>query len=180
MNDSFETDFLPSENIEDYIAVGRTIFPDADWAGYPARFEKMTQVWKQGIIVCRHLNRIVGYITLWPISEKSAQQYEAGSLGDGDFNASHLALPSGNTNTSHWLMTAIAVIEKTKEHRRLIIHSLLKAASQQLANYAPNIIFAHAHTQDGVRFLSRCGFQKVEGNIHNLYRKENWNHDELV
>lgn len=162
------TGYLPFSDIKDYIALGSTFFPNADWTNAFSRFDRMYKKWSKGIIVYKADRHILGYAALWPLTKKAFSLIENGELQDDDIDADCIA-ENPTRPHKYWILTAIAISPREKELRRTVITAILDSIKKQLNNYEPCEILAHASTPDGERFLLRTGFRKIHDKL-NIYK----------
>ncbi len=152
------TNTLKLSELPCYRTAGERFFPEEDWDSGLKRVERMLCRYPDGIIVFKEENEILGYATLWPITNEAARSLETGELLDCHIDEKVIPedpkLISGN-----WIITAIGVIPEQKEKRREIILSLLNAIRSRLAPDKRHSVYAHAATESGERFLRRTGFE---------------------
>jgi Fe-S-cluster containining protein len=149
---------LTVKDLPRYRKVGEHFFPNENWDSGIARVERMLNRYPQGILAFEEDGEILGYITLWPLTNDAAGRLESGDLIDS--NIDEQVIPNKESEfTGKWIITAVGVLATGKEKRRQIILSLLNGVMRRRNPDLQNYIYAHAATQDGKRFLNRTGFR---------------------
>jgi hypothetical protein len=101
---------------------------------------------------------MVGYVSVWPITQQAAEGVESGAIGDDDIDVNcipeSISYPHRN-----WICTVIVVVPAEKDVRREIILKLLGYLRTIMDDNRPCQIYAHAVTPDGERFCRRTGFK---------------------
>lgn len=142
-----------------YRAAGEAFFPGEDWDSGMQRISRMHARHRDGLLVYEADDgRVLGYATMWPLSDEAVSRLQSGELIDSDIDERAMPTTSGQPVTN-WIMTAIAVNESDKTKRRQIVSGLLYAIFSRLSPGAGSRIYAHAATQRGRSFLTRTGFE---------------------
>ena len=158
---------LRTDELLRYQQIGHRFFPQADWTFGIDRVSKLLARWPDGIQTVWQDDEIVGYLTLWPLSDQAARRIESGQLTDNDIDAR--CLPDKlQGRLANWIMTAIAVVPSDKATRGAIIELLLGILTFIRSRHAPLRLYAHAVTPAGRRFCARTGFRFLFPNIPNL------------
>jgi hypothetical protein len=151
---------LKSTQFDDYVSVGKIMFPTEDWANGKIRIYEMLVKWPHGIFVVRDKHdEIVAYSTLWPLETKACSDLQNGILPDSGMNSNKILAPN-ITVIDDWLLGAIAVTPETSGvKRKLCIELLVRNIDRIIHEYSGRRIFAHAATTEGRRFLERNRFE---------------------
>jgi hypothetical protein len=141
-----------------YRAAGETFFPGEDWDRGMQRISRMHARHGDGLLVYETDGRVLGYATMWPLSDEAVLRLQSGELIDSDIDEK--AMPAKpDEPVTNWIMTAIAVNESDKTKRRPIVSGLLYAIFSRLSAGANSQVYAHAATERGRSFLARTGFK---------------------
>ena len=149
---------LASNELDRYRRAGEAFFPGEDWERGMHRVSRMHARRTDGLLVYEEGEQIVGYATLWPLSDEAVGRLKAGQLKDCDIDEKCMPDDPSKPVTA-WIMTAIAVAEPDRKRRRQIVAGLLYAVHNRVASEDRSEIYAHAATDRGSAFLRRKGFR---------------------
>ncbi len=121
------------------------------------------QAYPNGIIALFHQTVIQGAIEIWPLSSSVAQQFSAGKLHERDIPADQMR-PFVTSPCANWYLSGMML--RTMQRRTTAIKAILAATcSIFVANshfQFPMTISALGYSKEGIRFLRRFGFHKMQ------------------
>jgi hypothetical protein len=149
---------LRANELPIYEALGRTIFPEADWESGIHRVKRMMALWPDGIWSVWENSSLQACMTLWPISELSASALESGTIDD-EFIDANLFPEDLNAHIQSWIITAAWVLPAEPSIHRQAFQLLARRLTRHLGELAPVRVYAHALTEAGRKICLAMGFR---------------------
>jgi hypothetical protein len=149
---------LRADELDRYRAIYEGASSSEDWNATILRTARMIAVWPYGIHIYEQDGRVLGYMSLWPITRQTATHIASGQLLCTDIDEEALERHNPG-NATHWVMTAIAIMERDQPLRSVVTGSLLCTLKKRIQADHETTVFARAATAEGGSFLRRAGFR---------------------
>jgi hypothetical protein len=132
-------------------------------------FEQLQDWWRaypNGITALFHQTTILGAIEIWPLSSAVADQLCAGELNERDITADQMR-PFVAAPCRHWYLSGFML--RTMQRKTAAVKALIiGTCSNFVANFHfqfPMTILALGYSKEGICFLRRFGFRKLQNRV---------------